>query len=121
MNFFKYLATVLGYRVSDPERYGVAQLDKQGNCLIIEEKSKGPRSNYDVVGLYFYPNKVVDMAKHIKRYARGKMKTTTVNQDFLKAGKLKDQVFDRVLAWLDTGTHDSLADTRTFVEVIEKR
>lgn len=114
-------ATVFGYWVSDPERYGVAEFDKQGNCLSIEEKPKEPKSNYAVVGLYFYPNKVVDVAKHIKPSARGELEITTVNQEFLKEGNLKVQVFGRGFAWLDTGTHDSLAEASTFVEVIEKR
>ncbi len=114
-------ASVFGYWVSDPERYGVAEFDKQGNCLSIEEKPASPKSNYAVVGLYFYPNKVVDIAKHIKPSARGELEITTVNQEFLKEGKLKVQVFGRGFAWLDTGTHDSLAEASTFVEVIEKR
>ena len=114
-------ATVFGYWVSDPERYGVAEFDKQGNCLSIEEKPKDPKSNYAVVGLYFYPNKVVDVAKHIKPSARGELEITTVNQEFLKDGELKVQVFGRGFAWLDTGTHDSLSEASTFVEVIEKR
>ena len=114
-------ATVFGYWVSDPERYGVAEFDKHGNCLSIEEKPKEPKSNYAVVGLYFYPNKVVDVAKHIKPSARGELEITTVNQEFLKDGELKVQVFGRGFAWLDTGTHDSLAEASTFVEVIEKR
>ena len=114
-------ATVFGYWVNDPERYGVAEFDKQGNCLSIEEKPKVPKSNYAVVGLYFYPNKVVDIAKHIKPSARGELEITTVNQEFLKAGELKVQVFGRGFAWLDTGTHDSLSEASTFVEVIEKR
>ena len=114
-------ATVFGYWVSDPERYGVAEFDKPGNCLSIEEKPKEPKSNYVVVGLYFYPNKVVDVAKHIKPSARGELEITTVNQEFLKDGELKVQVFGRGFAWLDTGTHDSLAEASTFVEVIEKR
>ena len=114
-------ATVFGYWVSDPERYGVAEFDRQGNCLSIEEKPKEPKSNYAVVGLYFYPNKVVDVAKHIKPSARGELEITTVNQEFLKDGELKVQVFGRGFAWLDTGTHDSLAEASTFVEVIEKR
>ncbi len=114
-------ATVFGYWVSDPERYGVAEFDKEGNCLSIEEKPKEPKSNYAVVGLYFYPNKVVDVAKHIKPSARGELEITTVNQEFLKDGELKVQVFGRGFAWLDTGTHDSLAEASTFVEVIEKR
>jgi glucose-1-phosphate thymidylyltransferase len=114
-------ATVFGYWVSDPERYGVAEFDKQGNCLSIEEKPKVPKSNYAVVGLYFYPNKVVEIAKHIKPSARGELEITTVNQEFLAAGELKVQVFGRGFAWLDTGTHDSLAEASIFVEVIEKR
>ena len=114
-------ATVFGYWVSDPERYGVAEFDRQGNCLSIEEKPKEPKSNYAVVGLYFYPNKVVDVAKHIKPSARGELEITTVNQEFLKAGELKVQVFGRGFAWLDTGTHDSLSDASIFVETIEKR
>ena len=114
-------ASVFGYWVNDPERYGVAEFDKQGNCLSIEEKPANPKSNYAVVGLYFYPNKVVDVAKHIKPSARGELEITTVNQEFLKEGNLKVQVFGRGFAWLDTGTHDSLAEASTFVEVIEKR
>ena len=114
-------ATVFGYWVNDPERYGVAEFDKDGNCLSIEEKPKNPKSNYAVVGLYFYPNKVVDVAKHIKPSARGELEITTVNQEFLKDGELKVQVFSRGFAWLDTGTHDSLSEASTFVEVIEKR
>ena len=114
-------ATVFGYWVSDPERYGVAEFDKQGNCLSIEEKPKAPKSNYAVVGLYFYPNKVVKVAKSIKPSARGELEITTVNQEFLKDGELKVQVFGRGFAWLDTGTHDSLSEASTFVEVIEKR
>ena len=114
-------ATVFGYWVNDPERYGVAEFDSQGNCLSIEEKPKNPKSNYAVVGLYFYPNKVVDVAKHIKPSARGELEITTVNQEFLKDGELKVQVFSRGFAWLDTGTHDSLSEASTFVEVIEKR
>ena len=114
-------ATVFGYWVNDPERYGVAEFDKDGNCLSIEEKPIHPRSNYAVVGLYFYPNKVVDVAKHIKPSPRGELEITTVNQEFLKDGELKIQVFGRGFAWLDTGTHDSLAEASTFVEVIEKR
>lgn len=114
-------ATVFGYWVSDPERYGVAEFDREGNCLSIEEKPTNPKSNYAVVGLYFYPNKVVDVAKHIKPSARGELEITTVNQEFLKDGELKVQVFGRGFAWLDTGTHDSLAEASTFVEVIEKR
>ena len=114
-------ATVFGYWVSDPERYGVAEFDKDGNCLSIEEKPANPKSNYAVVGLYFYPNKVVDVAKHIKPSARGELEITTVNQEFLKDEELKVQVLGRGFAWLDTGTHDSLADASNFVEVIEKR
>jgi glucose-1-phosphate thymidylyltransferase len=114
-------ATVFGYWVNDPERYGVAEFDAQGNCLSIEEKPKNPKSNYAVVGLYFYPNKVIDVAKHIKPSARGELEITTVNQEFLKDGELKVQVFSRGFAWLDTGTHDSLSEASTFVEVIEKR
>lgn len=114
-------ATVFGYWVSDPERYGVAEFDKEGNCLSIEEKPKEPKSNYAVVGLYFYPNKVVEVAKHIKPSARGELEITTVNQEFLNDGELKVQVFGRGFAWLDTGTHESLAEASTFVEVIEKR
>ena len=114
-------ATVFGYWVSDPERYGVAEFDKDGNCLSIEEKPKAPKSNYAVVGLYFYPNKVVEVAKHIKPSARGELEITTVNQEFLRDGELRVQVFGRGYAWLDTGTHDSLAEASTFVEVIEKR
>lgn len=114
-------ATVFGYWVSDPERYGVAEFDKDGNCLSIEEKPKAPKSNYAVVGLYFYPNKVVEVAKHIKPSARGELEITTVNQEFLRDGELRVQVFGRGYAWLDTGTHDSLAKASTFVEVIEKR
>ncbi len=114
-------ATVFGYWVNDPERYGVAEFDREGNCLSIEEKPKEPKSNYAVVGLYFYPNKVVDVAKHIKPSARGELEITTVNQEFLNDGELKVQVFGRGFAWLDTGTHDSLAEASTFVEVIEKR
>ena len=114
-------ATVFGYWVSDPERYGVAEFDKEGNCLSIEEKPQHPKSNYAVVGLYFYPNKVVNIAKHIKPSARGELEITTVNQDFLQAGQLKVQTLGRGFAWLDTGTHDSLSEASTFVEVIEKR
>ena len=114
-------ATVFGYWVSDPERYGVAEFDKDGNCLSIEEKPANPRSNYAVVGLYFYPNKVVDVAKHIKPSARGELEITTVNQCFLNDHELKVQNLGRGFAWLDTGTHDSLAEASTFVEVIEKR
>ena len=114
-------ATVFGYRVSDPERYGVAEFDKDGNCLSIEEKPEKPKSNYAVVGLYFYPNKVVDIAKHIKPSARGELEITTVNQDFLKSKELKVQTMARGFAWLDTGTHDSLSEASTFIEVLEKR
>ena len=114
-------ATIFGYWVKDPERYGVAEFDKAGNCLSIEEKPKAPKSNYAVVGLYFYPNKVVDIAKHIQPSARGELEITTVNQEFLKAGELKVQTLGRGFAWLDTGTHDSLAEASIFVEVIEKR
>ena len=114
-------ATVFGYWVSDPERYGVAEFDKDGNCLSIEEKPKEPKSNYAVVGLYFYPNKVVNVAKHIKPSARGELEITTVNQEFLADGELKVQTLGRGFAWLDTGTHDSLSEASTFVEVIEKR
>ena len=114
-------ATVFGYWVADPERYGVAEFDKQGNCLSIEEKPKEPKSNYAVVGLYFYPNKVVKVAKSIKPSARGELEITTVNQEFLKDGELKVQTLGRGVAWLDTGTHDSLSEASTFVEVIEKR
>ena len=114
-------ATVFGYWVSDPERYGVAEFDKQGNCLSIEEKPKEPKSNYAVVGLYFYPNKVVDVAKHIKPSARGELEITTVNQEFLKDGELKIQLLGRGFAWLDTGTHDSLSEASNFIETIEKR
>ncbi|MBO4923266.1 MAG: glucose-1-phosphate thymidylyltransferase RfbA [Bacteroidales bacterium] len=114
-------ATVFGYWVSDPERYGVAEFDKQGNCLSIEEKPKEPKSNYAVVGLYFYPNKVVDVAKHVKPSARGELEITSVNQAFLKDGELKVQTLGRGFAWLDTGTHDSLADASIFIETLEKR
>ena len=114
-------ATVFGYWVSDPERYGVAEFDKDGNCLSIEEKPQHPKSNYAVVGLYFYPNKVVEVAKHIKPSARGELEITTVNQEFLKDGELKVQTLGRGFAWLDTGTHDSLSEASTFIEVIEKR
>ena len=114
-------ATVFGYWVADPERYGVAEFDKQGNCISIEEKPVQPKSNYAVVGLYFYPNKVVNVAKTIKPSARGELEITTVNQEFLKAGELKAQPLGRGFAWLDTGTHDSLSEASTFVEVIEKR
>lgn len=114
-------STVFGYRVEDPERYGVAEFDSEGNCLSIEEKPEHPKSNYAVVGLYFYPNKVVDIAKHIKPSSRGELEITTVNQEFLKAGELKVQTMQQGFAWLDTGTHDSLAEASIFVEVIEKR
>ena len=114
-------ATVFGYWVSDPERYGVAEFDKDGNCLSIEEKPQHPKSNYAVVGLYFYPNKVVEVAKNIKPSARGELEITTVNQEFLKDGELKVQTLGRGFAWLDTGTHDSLSEASTFIEVIEKR
>lgn len=114
-------ATVFGYWVSDPERYGVAEFDKNGNCISIEEKPKEPKSNYAVVGLYFYPNKVVDVAKHIKPSAWGELEITTVNQEFLKDGELKVQVFGRGFAWLDTGTHDSLTEATNYIETIEKR
>lgn len=114
-------ATVFGYWVNDPERYGVAEFDKEGNCLSIEEKPKEPKSNYAVVGLYFYPNKVVDVAKHIKPSARGELEITTVNQEFLKDGELKVQTLGRGFAWLDTGTHDSLTEATNYIETIEKR
>lgn len=114
-------ATVFGYWVDDPERYGVAEFDKNGNCLSIEEKPQHPKSNYAVVGLYFYPNKVVNVAKHIKPSARGELEITTVNQRFLEDGELKVCTLKRGFAWLDTGTHDSLAEASIFVEVIEKR
>ena len=114
-------ATVFGYWVNDPERYGVAEFDAAGNCLSIEEKPEHPKSNYAVVGLYFYPNEVVDIAKGIKPSARGELEITSVNQAFLQRGALKVQTFERGFAWLDTGTHDSLAEASIFVEVIEKR
>lgn len=117
----KGCATIFGYRVEDPERYGVAEFDAQGNCLSIEEKPAQPKSNYAVVGLYFYPNKVVGIAKSIEPSARGELEITTVNQEFLRAGELKVQTLQRGFAWLDTGTHDSLAEASIFVEVIEKR
>ena len=114
-------ATVFGYWVSDPERYGVAEFDGDGNCLSIEEKPAVPKSNYAVVGLYFYPNKVVDVAKNIKPSARGELEITTVNQRFLEDGELKVQTLGRGFAWLDTGTHDSLSEASTYIEVLEKR
>ena len=112
---------MFGYWVSDPERYGVAEFDREGNCLSIEEKPAQPKSNYAVVGLYFYPNKVVRVAKGIKPSARGELEITSVNQAFLADGELKVQTLGRGFAWLDTGTHDSLSEASTFVEVIEKR
>ena len=114
-------ATVFGYWVSDPERYGVAEFDKEGNCLSIEEKPAKPKSNYAVVGLYFYPNKVIDVAANIQPSARGEYEITTVNQKFLEDGELKVQTPGRGFAWLDTGTHDSLSEASTYIEVLEKR
>lgn len=114
-------ATVFGYWVSEPQRYGVAEFDKDGNCISIEEKPQHPKSNYAVVGLYFYPNKVVDIAKQIKPSARGELEITAVNQHFLNDGELMVQILERGFAWLDTGTHDSLSEASTFIEVIEKR
>ena len=114
-------ATIFGYWVNDPERYGVAEFDKDGNCLSIEEKPNQPKSNYAVVGLYFYPNKVVGIAKNVKPSARGEYEITTVNQEFLKSGELRVQTLGRGFAWLDTGTHDSLSEASTYIEVLEKR
>ena len=114
-------ATVFGYRVDDPQRYGVAEFDSEGTCLSIEEKPAHPKSNYAVVGLYFYPNSVVDVAKSIRPSSRGELEITSVNQSFLQSGKLRVQTLQRGFAWLDTGTHDSLAEASIFVEVIEKR
>ena len=115
------LATVFGYWVSNPERYGVAEFDAEGNCVSIEEKPQEPKSNYAVTGLYFYPNKVVEVAKAVKPSARGELEITSVNQDFLKQGQLKVETLGKGFAWLDTGTHDSLSEASTFIEVIEKR
>ena len=117
----KSLATVFGYYVNDPERYGVAEFDSEGNCLSIEEKPEKPKSNYAVVGLYFYPNSVVEIAKNIKPSPRGELEITTVNQTYLAQNRLKVQTLQRGFAWLDTGTHDSLSEASTFIEVIEKR
>lgn len=117
----EHKATVFGYRVNDPERYGVVEFDKDGHCVSIEEKPERPKSNYAVVGLYFYPNRVVDVAKQIKPSARGELEITTVNQEFLNAGELMVQTLGIGFAWLDTGTHDSLSEASTFIEVIEKR
>ncbi|MEE1092592.1 MAG: sugar phosphate nucleotidyltransferase, partial [Prevotella sp.] len=114
-------ATVFGYYVNDPERYGVAEFDDKGNCLSIEEKPEHPKSNYAVVGLYFYPNSVVKIAKNIKPSARGELEITSVNQEYLSQGDLKVKTLQRGFAWLDTGTHDSLSEASTFIEVIEKR
>ena len=114
-------ATVFGYWVNDPERYGVAEFDSEGNCLSIEEKPEHPKSNYAVVGLYFYPNSVVDIASHINPSPRGELEITTVNQEYLQQGALKVKTLPRGFAWLDTGTHDSLSEASTFIEVIEKR